>query len=155
MKVFASLLVSLIACDRSIAPTTSEASAPTATPTTVATTGWDGSCPRPLKGYSGYCDNRCRSYADREQTHHAQRIAFPESYGFGKCGSLRVYSERETGGATIVEYFDDAGALIGARDESRMECTDYGSVPACTPTVEWKSLREIRAKPHGVFDDSR
>ncbi|CAN5450385.1 hypothetical protein BH09MYX1_BH09MYX1_11060 [soil metagenome] len=102
----------------------------------------DGRCPQPI--YPGYCRFRCRGWDEREESHHAQRIASPKRYALGTCGPYKAFAEEETTGGGVIELFDDAGAIVAAVDLRAEGCrtfamSDTRTAIACTTHLDWTS----------------
>lgn len=109
--------------------------------TAVAVEGPDGvtvdaGCPVPI--HPDYCRFRCRGFDERKMYKHAQRVDAPKRFALGTCGDLQVFAEEQADGGGIVEYYDDAGTLTAAHDNRIQGCKDFGSVPKCTPKLDWK-----------------
>ncbi len=102
----------------------------------------DGGCPLPI--HPNYCRRNCRGYSVRSATHHASRIHAPAAFALGTCGPYKVFAENEANDAGIVEYFDDAGALVAAEDRRAQGCGKYGAVPSCTPVLKWAPPATIK-----------
>ena len=93
-----------------------------------------GPCPLPIHPY--YCRRSCRSFANRQYSMHARRIANPTRSGTGTCGSLKVFAEDDATGG-IVEYYDDKNQLVGVKDSRQKPCGTYGDIPSCKPDIKW------------------
>ncbi len=100
-------------------------------------------CPRPLAGGEGvgYCRNFCRRFASRKFSKHARRVGIPARFAFGTCGKFDVFAEMNAADSGVTEYFEpDGGALVGATDTLTSNCTQYGTVPSCTPALKWEKV---------------
>jgi hypothetical protein len=97
----------------------------------------DGGCPLPV--HPDYCRRNCRTFTSRTSTHHASRIRSPNAFALGSCGPYKVFAENDStaGDAGIIEYFDDAGALVAAEDRRAKGCGRFGTIPSCTPDLHW------------------
>jgi hypothetical protein len=150
------LVLSIAACRKPATSTTeagAEAKPSAASSASIATdeeeddgldAGAASTCPRPL--HPDYCRHNCRGLASRAQTKHARRVDPSERIAFGKCGDMDVFAEDQyigDGGlkSGIVEYFNDAGTLVGATDTRVKPCGQFGTVPSCTPTLAWEDSR--------------
>jgi hypothetical protein len=69
----------------------------------------------------------------------------------GKCGKNDVFAEMNANDAGVTEYFTD-GQLVGATDTLTPDCTQYGTVPTCSPTLSWTKL-DAGAKPQDDEED--
>ncbi len=116
-------------------------------------------CPRPLAGPEGvgYCRRRCRDLTSRRYSKHARRVSSPSAYAFGTCGAYDVFAEVNASDAGVTEYFErDGGALVGATDTLTPSCSQYGTVPSCTPALTWQKVSSgptVRGGKIEIFDD--
>lgn len=164
-RFFALALPLLLACKRP-PTTTTEAGAPIITASTVASAQetsdggigvdddedqggeGDGGCPIPV--HPGYCRRNCRTFSVRNLTRHASRIRATSASGIGTCGSYQVFAENDStaGDAGIIEFYDDAGALVAAEDHRvKNGCGRFGTIPTCTPTIHWAPPAMVKLGP--------
>ncbi len=92
--------------------------------------------------HPGYCNFRCRSFGERQSSHHAQRIGEPVRWGLGTCGPYKAFAEEGKDGSGILELFDGE-ELVGAQyTKPQDECAAFlqngrSSAIECDPKIEW------------------
>jgi hypothetical protein len=92
--------------------------------------------------HPGYCNFRCRTWGERSESHHAQRIANPQRWGLGTCGPFKAFAEEDKDGSGILELFDGE-ELVGAKyTKPQDDCGAFlqnarTSAIECEPKIEW------------------